>query len=547
MIYAKKLNKLSTLVAATLALGSLNAVAFESELISKDVEKLQIGELISVKGELNAPSDKLLETVVLETGQVITFEDRDGRAIIQGDIDLGSTVDVLRGISLGGPDNDRQLDSSDVSPDGVVIPHAGYRWPNNTVPYTLDSSLSSTVRNQITYAMNHWTTNTSVRFVPRTNQTNYVHFQPRDGICSSRVGMVNEGRQSINLDTAGRCGNGATIHEIAHAVGIWHEQSRNDRDNFVTIDFNNVPENRRHNFSKVGQFAGQGDDGVDTGSYDFGSIMHYSAYAFAIDRSKPTIIPKDSSIPLSSLGQRNGLSAGDLAAVAFMYGAPSQGGSQLTNGTAKTNLSGAKDSQKTFTMDVPAGASNLSFKLSGGTGDADLHVKFGSAATKSSYDCRPYETGNNETCTISNVQTGTYHVMLNGYASYSGASLVGAYTASGGGSQTHFENNSDFNIPDNNSSGVRSPINVSRSGNAGTISVKVNIVHTYIGDLSVVLEAPNGNKFTLHNRSGGSADNINKTYSVNAGSIPSNGTWNLHVTDRAGQDVGRIDSWSMDF
>ncbi|MBL8297519.1 MAG: PPC domain-containing protein, partial [Rhodanobacteraceae bacterium] len=83
---------------------------------------------------------------------------------------------------------------------------------------------------------------------------------------------------------------------------------------------------------------------------------------------------------------------------------------------------------QTFTLAVPAGATNLKFVLSGGTGDADLYVKFGSAPTLSSYDCRPFQGGNNETCNITTVQAGTYYVMLNGYAAYSGASLTGSYT-----------------------------------------------------------------------------------------------------------------------
>ncbi|MBL8297262.1 MAG: PPC domain-containing protein, partial [Rhodanobacteraceae bacterium] len=83
---------------------------------------------------------------------------------------------------------------------------------------------------------------------------------------------------------------------------------------------------------------------------------------------------------------------------------------------------------QTFTLAVPAGATNLKFVLSGGTGDADLYVKFGSAPTLSSYDCRPFLGGNNETCNITTAQAGTYYVMLNGYAAYSGASLTGSFT-----------------------------------------------------------------------------------------------------------------------
>jgi len=108
-------------------------------------------------------------------------------------------------------------------------------------------------------------------------------------------------------------------------------------------------------------------------------------------------------------------------------------GSVLQNGVAVTGLSAATGGQLSFTMVVPAGATGLSFAMSGGTGDADMYVKFGSAPTLSSYDCRPYVTGNNETCNIATAQAGTYYVMLNGYAAFSGVSLVGSYTTGGGG------------------------------------------------------------------------------------------------------------------
>ncbi|MBL8297399.1 MAG: pre-peptidase C-terminal domain-containing protein [Rhodanobacteraceae bacterium] len=104
------------------------------------------------------------------------------------------------------------------------------------------------------------------------------------------------------------------------------------------------------------------------------------------------------------------------------------GGSALQNGVPRTGLSGALNATQTFTLAVPAGATNLKFVLSGGTGDADMYVKFGSAPTLSSYDCRPFKGGNNETCNIATAQAGTYYVMLNGYAAYSGASLTGSFT-----------------------------------------------------------------------------------------------------------------------
>ncbi len=86
-----------------------------------------------------------------------------------------------------------------------------------------------------------------------------------------------------------------------------------------------------------------------------------------------------------------------------------------------------------YTVVMPAGASNLVIAESGGTGDADLYVKFGSAPTLSSYDCRPYVSGNTESCTVASPQAGTYYVMLNGYQAFSGVSIKATWTAGSGG------------------------------------------------------------------------------------------------------------------
>ncbi len=109
-------------------------------------------------------------------------------------------------------------------------------------------------------------------------------------------------------------------------------------------------------------------------------------------------------------------------------GGGSTGANELVNGVAKTNLSAATNGELSFTMTVPAGATGLSFDMSGGTGDADLYVKFGSAPTTSSYDCRPYKSGNTESCPISTAQAGTYYVKIIGYSAFSGVSLTGSYT-----------------------------------------------------------------------------------------------------------------------
>jgi vibriolysin len=108
------------------------------------------------------------------------------------------------------------------------------------------------------------------------------------------------------------------------------------------------------------------------------------------------------------------------------YSATTSGDPYLTNGVAKTNLSGATGSAAYFRVATPAGKT-LSVKISGGTGDADLYTRFGSRPTTTSYLCRPYLNGNSETCTTSNTTAGDYYVMVRGYAAYSGLSLIASY------------------------------------------------------------------------------------------------------------------------
>ncbi|WP_438319063.1 S8 family peptidase [Streptomyces sp. HUAS TT3] len=123
--------------------------------------------------------------------------------------------------------------------------------------------------------------------------------------------------------------------------------------------------------------------------------------------------------------------------------------------------------------------------------------------------------------------------------------FVGGGTTPPGGPR--FENTADYAVNDNAT--VESPLTVSGvPGNApAALAVSVDIKHTYIGDLKVDLVAPDGSVYTLHNRSGGSADNVLQTYSVNASSEVANGVWKLRVNDNANVDTGKIDSWALQF
>ncbi|MGN6514089.1 MAG: pre-peptidase C-terminal domain-containing protein, partial [Lysobacteraceae bacterium] len=108
-------------------------------------------------------------------------------------------------------------------------------------------------------------------------------------------------------------------------------------------------------------------------------------------------------------------------------------GGTLTKGQTVTGISASTGSDVVYTLQVPSGSSNLVFTMSGGTGDADMYVKFGSTPTDSSYDCRPYKSGNSESCSFASPSAGTYYVRLKAYSSFSGVSLKGDYSTGGGG------------------------------------------------------------------------------------------------------------------
>lgn len=157
----------------------------------------------------------------------------------------------------------------------------------------------------------------------------------------------------------------------------------------------------------------------------------------AIPQSETDTTATGSSLRLTGTGSSYSQFAW-AAAAASSFGACNAGqtlsgggggsGNVLTNNVPIANLGATTGNAVNYFITVPSGASNLVINTSGGTGDGDLYVRFGSAPTLATYSCRSWATGNTESCSFPTPQSGTYHVMVNAYTSFSGLTLKGSYS-----------------------------------------------------------------------------------------------------------------------
>lgn len=196
---------------------------------------------------------------------------------------------------------------------GLAIAGAKYRWPDRTIPYAIAPDLGC--KAEAAAAIAHWNSKTCIRFVPRGAQVDFVRLQRLPGFAVSDVGRRG-GAQTVALGDS--CSVGIIIHELGHAVGLWHEHCRSDREQWVTIDWSNVQDGCEDNFAKD-KIAGEAVKTKDIGGYDYGSIMHYGERTFAIDSRDPVLTLLKAVLPGVTVGQRTGLSPGDIATVEALY------------------------------------------------------------------------------------------------------------------------------------------------------------------------------------------------------------------------------------
>jgi hypothetical protein len=184
-------------------------------------------------------------------------------------------------------------------------------WPADTIPYVFSANTDGSMRQAMRSAMDEIVRRTRVKFIERSDEDDYIFIQNSD-VNSSFVGRIGGG-QTVNIYNWNF--EFIMVHELMHAIGIWHEQSAVDRDNFVTILSQNIIPEAIHNFSIR-------PDANLTEFYDYTSVMHYGQYAFSIDRDNlRTIVTTDPGFQ-DVIGQREYLSDGDVEALQDMHGGP---------------------------------------------------------------------------------------------------------------------------------------------------------------------------------------------------------------------------------
>ncbi|XP_058065456.1 astacin-like [Anopheles bellator] len=186
-----------------------------------------------------------------------------------------------------------------------------YKWPNNLVPYKIDTTaFTAAQQNSIVSALQQIELVSCVRFKARTTEKDYVIVTGAYTGCWANLGHLG-GMQTVNLQPNGCMSRGTIIHEFLHALGFVHMQSASDRDFYITVNWSNISADKASNFNLYSSNVIE-DFGIP---YDYDSVMHYSQTAFSAN-GLDTITTKQSGV---TIGQRVGLSYKDIKRLNFLY------------------------------------------------------------------------------------------------------------------------------------------------------------------------------------------------------------------------------------
>jgi Astacin (Peptidase family M12A) len=221
----------------------------------------------------------------------------DEKATTSGNEDAAASEhEVLVGDMILSDDQMNYLYSVDnTSRLGLSSPFL--RWPSAVVYYDVDKSVDRKGREVVIAAMNYIQNVSCVQFKVKDETTEHHVLIKSGKACSSKVGMRRGSPQTMIID-GNLCSKGSVVHELLHCLGFLHMHTANDRDNYITINWNNIRDDAKVNFKQfvasVSMFHTE---------YDYDSITHYSSNAFAKDKKTPTIIAKKLA-PI--MGQRKG-------------------------------------------------------------------------------------------------------------------------------------------------------------------------------------------------------------------------------------------------
>ncbi|XP_060533365.1 hatching enzyme 1.2-like [Cylas formicarius] len=212
------------------------------------------------------------------------------------------------------------------------------RWKDGVIPYEIKGPYYQDDIDTLNKAFNIYHKYTCLSFRKRLpSDDDYVSIVNTPTGCWSSVGRIG-GKQEINLQSPSCTSRiGTPLHELMHAAGFLHEQNRFERDEYVSIAWQNIKRGHENNFDKADKEKTNG-FGVP---YDFRSVMHYSRKAFSVN-GQPTIIPKDPS-KAEKMGQREGFSRGDLAKINQMYKCPEKTDQVTGNVSGNAQTGGNKN------------------------------------------------------------------------------------------------------------------------------------------------------------------------------------------------------------
>ncbi|XP_056134056.1 high choriolytic enzyme 1-like [Lampris incognitus] len=263
------------------------------------------------------PSLSLLLLLLLGLSQADPMMEEDSEPEdLEGENEAGDIDITTRILTTNNVSSEFLLEGDLIAPktrNAMVCWGGSCLWRKNrngyvVVPYIVSNAFSGSDKQLIDTGLKSFHGSTCIRFVPRSNEYDYISVENRDG-CFSSLGRQGGG-QVLSLNRQGCLYHGIVQHEVNHALGFQHEQTRSDRDGYVRINWQNIIPNTAYNFHR------QNTNNLNT-PYDYSSVMHYGRTAFAVAYGLETITPIPN--PNVQIGQRRGMSRLDIQRINRLY------------------------------------------------------------------------------------------------------------------------------------------------------------------------------------------------------------------------------------